>query len=118
MKRASRPTEPAHKAGAQLMGACLVLFWDGGKASYGAVDPEEYPRGPQVGEAKATGMLEGDRFLPALTTAAEYCATDDARPVYVVSESGTVEASRKPDTLEAMPILLVSGDSIMVPSRF
>jgi len=59
----------------------LVLSWDGGKASYGAVDPEEYPAGPSVSEAKATGMLEGDRFLPALTTAAEYCSTDDARPV-------------------------------------
>ena len=59
----------------------LVLSWDGGKASYGAEDPMTFPAWPEVKEAKATGEVDGDRLIPVLKSAMQYCATEEARPV-------------------------------------
>jgi len=58
----------------------IEFSWDGGKASYDALDPKEYPPLPEVKE-RARGVVDGDRLVKALMSMVDYCSTDAARPV-------------------------------------
>ena len=58
----------------------IEFSWEGGKASYDAVDPKEYPPLPEVKE-RARGVVDGDRLVKALMSAVDYCSTDNTRPV-------------------------------------
>lgn len=58
----------------------IEFSWDGGKASYDAADPKDYPPLPEVKEG-ARGSVDGDRLVKALMSVVDYCSTDAARPV-------------------------------------
>jgi DNA polymerase-3 subunit beta len=58
----------------------LTLRWDGGKSSYPRAKPDEYPPEPEL-EVKIEGTMDGNVLVAALAFAANYCATDETRPV-------------------------------------
>jgi len=60
-------------------GKSLVLSWSRGKASFEALDVEEFPPIPEVKGEETS--LDGDRLIKALTSVLSYRSKDDARPV-------------------------------------
>lgn len=56
------------------------LSWDGGEASYDVADPADYPPLPDM-EPGAEAAVDGNSLVGALTSAVNYCATDESRPV-------------------------------------
>jgi DNA polymerase-3 subunit beta len=58
----------------------LTLSWNGGKSSYPRVKPEDYPPEPEL-EVKTEGTMDGNVLVTALAFAANYCATEQDRPV-------------------------------------
>jgi len=64
----------------EVKGRSLFLTWDGGSASYEAMDTDKYP--PLVeGKAETEAALPGDSLVGALSSAVGYCATEEKRPV-------------------------------------
>jgi len=61
-------------------GMGLNLTWSGGKASYDANDPKDYPPFPKF-DAKAQHSVDGDMLIGTLSLIADYCSSDEARPV-------------------------------------
>jgi len=61
-------------------GKKLNLAWPGGRASYDAPEPEDYPPFPKV-KARVEQAVDGDTLVPALLQVADYCATKEDRPV-------------------------------------
>jgi len=60
-------------------GKSLLLNWDGGNASYEAMQAEEYP--PLVqGKAETEAPLPGDSLIDALNSVVGYCSTNEERP--------------------------------------
>jgi DNA polymerase-3 subunit beta len=58
----------------------LNLTWSGGKASYDANDPKDYPLFPKV-DGKTKHSVDGDKLVETLSSIADYCSTEEARPV-------------------------------------
>lgn len=61
-------------------GMSLNLMWSGGKASYDVHNPRDYPPFPKF-EAKAQHTVDGDTLIGTLSLLADYCSSDEARPV-------------------------------------
>ena len=61
-------------------GKTIELSWDGGKASFETLPPEEYPLVSETDE-RARGNIDGDRLVPAMKSMIEYCSHDTSRPV-------------------------------------
>jgi DNA polymerase-3 subunit beta len=58
----------------------IALSWDGGKSSYPCAKSDEYPPEPEFA-VKIEGTMDGNVLVKALASAANYCATDQTRPV-------------------------------------
>ena len=58
----------------------LKLTWDGGKASYPIAKPKDYPGIKEI-KPKVQGTMDGNVLVNALESVAQYCSTDEARPV-------------------------------------
>ena len=58
----------------------LELSWEGGQASYAAVDPKDFP-GVSEAEEKGKGDVDGDPLVKVLTSMVQYCQTDGQRPL-------------------------------------
>lgn len=103
-------------------GKTLELSWQGGKASYEAADPTDYPPVPEV-KAGAEGSLDGDTLVPALVSAAEYCATDDTRPVLSgvsLTLGDALEVAAGDGfrmAYQVLPIAFPSDHTVIVPIR-
>lgn len=61
-------------------GKTLNLAWSGGKASYEAHEPDDYPPLPKV-KPLIQQTLPGDDLVRVLSLVAPFCATDQTRPV-------------------------------------
>jgi len=61
-------------------GGNIEFSWDGGKASFDAAKPEDYPPVPEV-KVAVEGEVDGDSLLAALRPVVDYCSTDATRPV-------------------------------------
>ena len=60
-------------------GKSLVLSWSRGKASFEALDAEDFPPIPEIKGEEVS--LDGDRLIKALTSVLPYRSKDEARPV-------------------------------------
>ena len=58
----------------------LKFTWDSGNSSYPRLKTKDYPVIREI-VAKAQGTMDGNTLITALASAAEYCATDEGRPV-------------------------------------
>ncbi|MBA7571016.1 Beta sliding clamp [subsurface metagenome] len=99
----------------------IKLSWEGGKASYDAADPEDFPLVPEVKE-KARGSVDGDRLVPALKSVVGYCA-DGERPVLTgvsLSLGETIEAAAGDGFRMAYQILPISfpvEEKVIIPAH-
>ncbi len=59
----------------------LRLTWSGGAASFDLPADKHYPALPEVPGGVAHTITDGDALVSALVSMAEYCATDEKRPV-------------------------------------
>ena len=100
----------------------LNLTWAGGSASYEATDPADYPPVPQF-EPRLEGLLDGDSLMPALSSIADYCATDEARPVLcgvTLYLGETLELAAGDGfrmAYQDLPIAFPGKERIVIPSR-
>jgi len=73
----------------------LTLSWSEGEATYPTQDLEEFPAIPDF-EVKDEADIDGDTFIPALSSALPYVATGSDRPVLngvTVQFGGPIEVS-------------------------
>ncbi len=73
----------------------LTMFWSDGEATYPTQDLEEFPAIPAF-EVKDEADIDGDTFIPALSSALPYAATGSDRPVLngvTVQFGGPIEVS-------------------------
>ena len=104
----------------------LNFSWDdgNGRASYDAVDPREYPSIPLGVEAKARGILDGERLITALVSVAKYCSRDSSRPVLngvVLTFGETMELAAGDGFRMAyhiLPLPFPSEEKAIVPGDF
>lgn len=104
-------------------GKSLHLAWSGGKASYSAPNPEDYPPFPKV-EARAEQAVDGDTLVPALLSVVEYCTSEKARPVLtgvILFLGDTIEVAAGDGFRMAYQTLPVSFpaegiDSVIIPA--
>lgn len=99
----------------------IEFSWEGGKASYDAVDPKEYPPVPEVKE-RVRGTVDGDILVKALRSVVDYCSTDTARPVLSgisLSLGETIEVAAGDGFRMAYQILPISfpEDKVTIPAH-
>ncbi len=105
-------------------GKTVELTWPGGKAAYETETQEtsEYPPFPKV-DAEAEGTVDGETLVPALVSAALYCATETTRPVLngVTVELGETTVTAAGDgfrmAYQTYPIAFPSQATVIIPSR-
>jgi len=105
-------------------GKSLNLAWSGGKASYEAPSPKDYPPSPKV-ESKAQRSVDGDTLVAALSSMADYCATAENRPVltgvtvYFGERLEAMAGDGFRMVYQPLPIAFpVDGvDSVVIPAR-
>jgi len=96
--------------------------WDGGGASYDVPEPEEYPPLPEI-KAMAEGTMDGDTLVKALTTAIDYCSTDDKRPVLTgvhlfLGEQVTVAAADGfKMSYQELPVSFPAEETAIIPAQ-
>ena len=100
----------------------LELSWEGGKASYDAVDPKNYPSIPEV-KVKVEGDVDGDSMLAALKSVVGYCSTDAAKPVLngVNLSLGESLIAAGADGFQlaykTQPVSFPAEEQVIIPSR-
>ena len=100
----------------------LDFSWEGGKASYDAVDPKEYPAVPEV-KVKVEGDVDGDSLLAALKSVVDYCSTDLKRPVLTgvnISLGENLIAAGADGfqvAYKTKPISFPAEEQVIIPSR-
>ncbi len=110
--------------GIESSGKTVELTWPGGKAAYETETQEtsEYPPFPKV-DAEAEGTVDGETLVPALVSAALYCATETTRPVLngVTVELGETTVTAAGDgfrmAYQTYPIAFPSQATVIIPSR-
>ncbi len=100
----------------------IEFSWNGGKASYDAADPKDYPPVPEVKE-RARGSVDGDRLVKALMSVVDYCTTDAARPVLSgvsLSLGETIELAAGDGfrmAYQILPIAFPAEDKVIIPAH-
>ena len=100
----------------------IELSWEGGKASYDAVDPKEYPPVPEVKE-KVKGSVDGDSLVSALISVVDYCTTDVSRHMLTgvtLSLGETIEAVAGDGfrmAYQILPISFPAEDRVTIPAH-
>ena len=100
----------------------LELSWEGGKASYDAIDPKEYPAVPEV-KVKVEGDVDGDSLLATLRSVVDYCSTDSTKPVLngVNLSLGESLIAAGADGFQlaykTQPISFPTEEQVIIPSR-
>ncbi len=100
----------------------IEFSWEGGKASFDAADPKEYPPLPKVKE-RAKGSVDGDRLVPALRSVVDYCSTDTSRPVLSgigLSLGETIEVAAGDGfrmAYQLLPISFPAEEKVIIPAH-
>lgn len=99
----------------------LHLTWEGGKASYDALDPKDYPPAPEV-EARAQGTVDGDSLVRVLVSVVGYCATETNRPVLngvALSLGETIETAAGDGfrmAYQTLPSSFPAEETVVIPA--
>jgi len=101
----------------------LKMAWSEGKANFETHYPEAYPDIPEV-EAMVEHMVDGGILVPALLAMADYCATEDKRPVLngvfleIGEATNVVAADGYRLSWKSLPLPFPDGTpSIIIPAR-
>lgn len=99
----------------------LLLAWPEGEATYPAGKTGDFPDVPEI-EVKSEGDIDGDTFIPALSSALPYVARDEARPVLsgvTVQFGSPIEVAGGDGTRMAhivLPLLFPGEHAAIIPA--
>jgi DNA polymerase-3 subunit beta len=101
----------------------LSLAWSDGKATFETQKPDDYPPVPEV-EAVVEHRVDGNSLVPALLSVADYCSTEESRPVLTGVFLGfgettdVVAADGFRIAWQSLPLTFPDGiDSVIIPAR-
>lgn len=102
-------------------GKTLHLAWEGGKATYDTMAPEDYPPVPEVDGGSAA--VDGDPLVKALSSALPYCCTDDTRPMLTgvalflgeTTEVAAADGFRM--AFQTLPLSFPVEETVIIPAK-
>jgi DNA polymerase III sliding clamp (beta) subunit (PCNA family) len=100
----------------------LNLTWQGGKSSYEAPGPDDYPPIPQV-EPRTAATLDGDGLVSALTSVVGYCSTEESRPilcgvtVFLGETLEVIAADGFRMAYQTLPDVFPGKERVIIPAR-
>ena len=100
----------------------LNLTWPGGKSSYQVPGAEDYPTIPQV-EPKASGSLDGDSLVSALTSVVGYCSSEESRPilsgvtVFLGEDLEVIAADGFRMAYQTLPDAFPASERVIIPAK-